>query len=245
MIYLDLVTQAYRQRGVIKRPGAGLSPSEKTEALLYLNNLIDEWQALARYSWNASFTVYTITPNHSPILIGPGLASPDFATPNGIPRPTKIVGADLILNISSPATDLPLRIRDDAWWLSQRVKALTSTVPTDLYYSPDTPSGSIFLWPIPTVAYGLRIEAMVTLGAVASLTSTVALPVAYAKALRLTFAEEIPTDIPMPAWLPSAAKQSRAAVQSNNISSPRIASADIGTGAGRGRGFNYQSGGPA
>lgn len=249
MTYLQLINSAYRRRGILTRAGGVVNASQQAEGLFYLNAILDGWQALKRYAWTESFTPYTITPNHQPTLIGPGLSSPDFATVNNLPRPIRIIGADLIINSSNPSTDLPINIRDAAWWLANQVKAITSTVPTDLYYSPDWPNGKIYLWPVPTFAYGLRIEALIAPGAVATVSTTFFLPVAYWKALELTLSEELPAgpgDPPMPAQLPDLARRARAALESNNMTSPRIASADYGAGLGRGRrGFNWISGLPS
>ena len=42
----------------------------------------------------------------------------------------------------------------DAWNVNnERVPTLTGTIPTDLYYEPDWPNGSCFLWPVPTIAW--------------------------------------------------------------------------------------------
>jgi len=250
MTWLDFITDALIEIGVMA-PGDPLDPNVLDVSVRRLNYLIDEWAALERYAYNVSFTLYTITPNHQPTLIGPGLTSPDWATVNGATRPPRIEGANLVLNSSNPSTDLIINVRDDAWWLNNQVKSITSTIPTDLYYSPDFPNGSIYLWPIPTVAYQVRLEVWVVVNQVdpdTISTTDVVIPQGYSKAMLLTFAEDLTTPLgkAMPATLPGRAARARAAVQSNNISSPRIPSADYGTGLGsRGGGFNWQSGMPS
>lgn len=241
MTWKDLITQAYRRRRILVQPGAGLNASQLAEGLSYLNEIIDGWQTQRKYAWNQTFSLFTLTPNLQPHTIGP---TGTFVVSQ---RPVKILGADLVLNSSNPSTDLPLNIRDDDWWLNQRVKAITSTVPTDLYPSYDNPNVSLYFWPIPTVAYQARIEAMVSVAQVASTAATISLTQGYAKALELTLAEELPTDLPMPVSLPSQANGARVQIQTLNIRSPRIASADYGTRGRRGRrgDFNYISGGPA
>lgn len=248
--WLDFITDALQEIGVYA-PGDTIEPSVLDTCVRRLNYLIDEWAALKRYAFNVSFTTYTITPNHQPTLIGPNLTSPDWATVGGATRPVRIEGANLVLNSNNPSTDLIINVRDDAWWLGQQVKALTSTIPTDLYYSPDFPNGAIYLWPIPTVAYQVRLEVWVAVGQVDPDTiqnTNVVIPQGYKKAMLLTFAEDLTTPLSraMPDTLPIRAARARAAVQSNNISSPRIASADFGTGLGRHRsGFNWESGMPS
>lgn len=250
MTWLDFITDALIDIGVIG-PGEPIDAPSLDIATRRLNYLIDEWAALKRYAYNVAFTLYPLTPSHSPILIGPGLVSAgDFATPNGAPRPTRIEGATLLLTGSTPGTELVVNVRDDAWWLAQQVKSLTSTICTDLYYSPDFPNGQIYPWPIPTQANSLRLETWTEIGeldpdAVAS--TTVSMPQAYRKALLLTFEEDLCTPFSklMPGDLPGRAQRARVAVQSNNINSPRIASADYGTGLGKRSGFNWRSGMPS
>ena len=176
---------------------------------------------------------------------------PDWLTANSATRPTRIEGCNLVLNSSKPSTDLIVNVRDDAWWLGQQVKSITSTIPTDLYYSPDFQNGSLYFWPIPTVAYQVRLEVWNVVNQINpnTISNTQAvIPQAYSQAMMLTLAERIcrPLSRAIPAGLAEDAMRARAALQSNNISSPRIASADYGTGLGRHRaGFNWQSGGPA
>jgi hypothetical protein len=244
MTWKDLITQAYRRRRIITRAGAGISTSELNDGLAILNEILDEWQTQRKYSYDASFGLFTLTPNHQPTLMGPTAIAPDFTVAQ---RPVKILGADLVLNTSNPAIDLPMNIRDDDWWLNQRVKSMTSNVPTDLYPSYDIPNISLYFWPVPKFAYGVRIEALVSVPQVTNTAATVSLPQGFAKALELSLAEELPADIEMPMGLPAKANGARVSIQTLNIRSPRIASADYGTrGRGGRRGdFDYYSGGPA
>lgn len=243
MLVSDLIYAAMRAARKHQLPGLQASTDGKSDCLTILNQILDEWSARKAYAFNHSFTAFTLTPNHAPHLIGPGLTSPDFAAAL---RPLRIESAAVILNTATPPTDRPLTIRDDAWWANQRLKTLTSTFPTDLYYSPDVPSGALYLWPVPTVAYGLRLQAQVTPAPFANVGATVTLPPAYARALTLTLAEEICMwwGLELPPQLPMKAAQARRTVQGNNISSPAIATTDAGANHGRGSGgFNYLTGG--
>jgi hypothetical protein len=249
MTWLDLITDSLIEIGAYA-PGDPIPDSVMQVVLRRLNYRIESWSALKRYVYNVDFPVYTLTPNVQPVLFGPNLTAPNFATPNAGPRPVKIEGANLVLNGSNPTTDLIINVRDDAWWLNQQVKQLTSTLPTDLYYSTGWPSGSIYFWPIPTVANDVRLEIWVALQQVDadSVTSDFSAPQGYPLALMLTLAEDLTTVMskPMPVTLPNRARLARVAIQSNNIASPRIASADYGAGLlPRRRGFNWESGMPS
>jgi hypothetical protein len=235
-------------------PTDSIDPAEVQLAIRKLSRLIDQWAARKIFAFATTFTEYTLTPNHSPHLIGPGVTTPpDFVclTPA---RPARIRSAALVLNDQTPGVDLTLRIRDRAWWANQRVKGLSSDVPTDLYYETDFPNGALYFWPIPAYAYGVRLETETALTSVplntageADPTQTFSAPEGYENAAYLTLAEHLCDAYgrPMPASLPQRAKEARIALQSNNAKSRRTGSADYGVSSRRRGGFNYYSGGPA
>lgn len=229
---------------------SGISAADGNLATRKLNRILDEWSGRKVYAWSDSFTAYTLTPNHSPHLIGPGLTSPDFAAPY---RPVSIDpdGASLILTDVTPNVDLPLNVRDADWWNNERVKNLATNVPTDLYYEPDFPNGSLYLWPVPSFAYGLRLRLRSVLLAITSANwaDSFTAPPGYNRAAVLTLAEDLCTAFgrPVPPELPGKAMRARAIVGINNQKSPRTSSADYGTRGTSGSrpDFNYYSGGPA
>jgi len=237
----EIITDALGELGVLST-GEPLSAPEADIALRYLNRMLDQWAARMINAYNVNFSAFTLTPNHQPHLIGPNLVAPDFAVAQ---RPVRIENAAIILNNVPQPVDVPLNIRDDNWWANQRVKTITSTVPTDLYYSPDWPNGALYLWPIPTFPYGLRLETWVLISGFTSIADTVELPPGYREALMLSLAEKLarPFGKPLGEDLRSDAARARAIFQTNNAKSPRTASADYGT---RGKRtvptFNYISG---
>lgn len=236
----DLLYIAFREARVLKRPQGLNSDPELQDGMIFLNQLIDYWAARDCYAWTSSFEVYTLAPDHQPHLIGPGLAAPDFAAPE---RPGHIMSASIVLGGGS-TTDIPLGLRDSAWWAANAVKSITSTQPTDLYYDPAMPNGQLWLWPIPTSAHQIRLEGSVVLREFHSLNDTFLAPAAYRAALTLTLAEEL-VDIwgtEMPMNLARRAIKARDALQSNNNLPPRIASGDHGTWGGGGSDFNYVTG---
>lgn len=233
MTLADVAYSAARAARVLKAAGRGLSTSEKSDVLTISNEISDEWQARKAYAWNVNFTALTLRTNHQPHTIGPSGA--DFTAQ----RPVKIENAALILTGAQPI-DLPLRIRDDDWWAANRVKSLATSIPTDLYYSPDFPNGSIYLWPIPTVAYGLRLEMWVSLQKFTALTDPFSAPPAFETAFKLTMAETMCTwwGLPIPPLLQMQRLRAIKAIQTTTMKSPRT-----GTTNGRSGGyFNYMTG---
>ena len=236
----DLLYIAFRESRVLKRPQGLNSDSELMDGLIFLNQQLDYWSARGCYSWTTTFQEFTLTPNHQPTLIGPGLAPPDFTLD---PRPVGIVSASVILP-GNTTTDIGIKIRDNAWWASKSVKNMTSTFPTDLYYEPDVPNGQLWFWPIATAGYGVRLEAQVQLQQFSTLDDCFIAPPAYLAAVTLTLAEEL-VDLwgtEMPLNLARRAMKARDALQSNNNLPPRIDSADWGTYSRTRGDFNYQTG---
>lgn len=240
----DVLYIAFREARILLRPQGKNSALELQDGLIFLNQQVDYWSARKCYAWTSTFLTYNITPMHQPHLIGPNLLSPDWATPNASARPTHLLTASLILNNTNPPVDMPMNIRDRAWWAAQRVKGIPTSVPTDVYYEADVANGQCWLWPVPTYPYGVRLEGLVTLGQFASLTDCFIAPQAYLAAVTLTLAEEL-SDIwgtQAPPSLSRRAMKARDALQSNNNLAPRIASADWGTFTSPSGDFNWQTG---
>ena len=231
---------AFREARILKRPQGVNSDSELMDGLIFLNQQIDYWSARGCYSWTTAFQTFTLTPNYQPHLIGPGLAPPDFAMNQ---RPVNIVSANVILP-GNTTTDIPINIRDNAWWAAKSVKNMTSTFPTDVYYEPDVYYGQLWFWPIATSGFGVRLETQVQLQQFLTLDDCFIAPPAYMAAVTLTLAEEL-VDIwgtEMPLNLARRAMKARDALQSNNNLPPRIASADWGTSSRTRADFNYMTG---
>lgn len=238
----DVLYIAFREARILQRPQALNSNNELMDGLIFLNQQINYWAARDCYAWTTTFVTATLTPGHQPYLIGPGLPPPDFDVSL---RPTSLQSASVILSSSAGATtDIPINIRDNAWWAGQRVKGMTSNIPTDLYYEVDVPYGQLWFWPVPTVAHGVRLEGNVVLTEFLTLDDCFIAPQAYRAAITLTLAEEL-CDIwgtPTPPNLPRRALKARDALQSNNNLPPRIASADYGASGSRRADFNYVTG---
>lgn len=256
----NVLTQALTSIGAygVEDP---VDSAEMQQTVFWANALLDSWSALKRYAYTTTFTVFEAVGSHTPILIGPGLTSSgDFATvPAGAPRPVRIESAAQLLNNGSSVVDLPMNIRDDDWWADNQTKLITSSVATDLYYSADWPNGVINLWPVLNVAAQIRMQLWTVIQSIpvdgngnADLTQEFSAAQGYRLAFTLTLGEQI-CDVfarPMPPTLPQRAFAARAALFSNNVKSPRIASADFGTrgragyARGGGGGFNWTNGQP-
>jgi hypothetical protein len=231
---LDLVSNALIEMGALAQ-GEAAAAGDAQFCLNKLNRLIDVWEARRVYVYNVQFTLWTLTPNLNPHTIGPGGT---FVVSQ---RPVKLEGANLVLNTAPQAIDIPLNVRGDHWWSNQRIKSLASSIPTDVFYSADWPNGTLNFWPVPKIAYQVRLETWGLTGQFIALTDPVNLPPAYLEALTLSLAEMICPSFgkALDPVLAASARAARLAIQGNNMASPRMESDAPSEGGGW---FNYRSG---
>lgn len=196
-----------------------------------LQRLIDRFNARQEIIFNVNFTKFTLQANHAPHTIGP---TGDFVMAQ---RPIKLVAAALVLTSSGTGIDIPLNVRDDAWWAAQTIKSLTSTVPTDVYYSPDIPNGTLNIWPVPSAVNDIRLELWTGLTQALNLDTALAMPPAYWDFVVLTLARDISPSfgdsaiqIVQSPIFQATFREARNAVTQNNMGSPRLVMDTPGAG---------------
>ena len=250
----DIIGDALIEVGM-KAPGEPTDGETGQWAFRKLNYLTDIWAAKQAYVWAMQFKVFTLVAGLSPHTIGPGVGATFPIQGN---RPVVIKSASLLLNTGTgqgaQVVDLPMNIRDAEWWAAQQTKQIQTNVPTDLYYEPDTPNGSLFFWPVPNSQQQVRLEYWAQLSQYSLITDPLSgpggngtLPPAYRAGLMLTLAESLQPGGEKEAN-PELARQAlvaRAAIFGNNAKSPRIQTQDWGMPkAGRGKpDFNWVTGG--
>jgi hypothetical protein len=238
---LDLITSAMQEIGAL---AAGEVPSndDQAQVMTKLQRLIDRYNAVRTMIYNVNFTQFTLPTNIHPVTIGPG-ANFDVNQ-----RPVEIPSISLILiGTTGTETEIPLNPRDDDWWANQRVKNLTSTMPTDYYYSTDWPNGAIFFWPIPTQVNDVLIESRGVIGEITAYNANFSMPPGYWDAVVYELAESIGPmfERPISADLLRLKMRAIKAVQGNNVKSPRGTTGDAGMpGIGVHGDFNYVTGMP-
>lgn len=237
---LAIIKAAGQEIGALA-PGEIPSNEDQAWILEKLQRLVDQYNARRPMVFNVNFSVFTLNPPatpETPTTIGPG---GDFDVNQ---RPVTIESIGLIL-AGTPGVELPLNCRDDDWWANNRIKGLTSTLPTDYYYSPDWPLGQIFFWPVPTASHQVNIRTREVLGEYTTFVQAFSMPPAYwnlivyelAISIGPSFARE-PSSTLIGLW-----KAAIKAVQVNNIQSPRLASDSPSQPTGGGRpDFNFLDG---
>jgi hypothetical protein len=234
MTGLDHVTAALQELGVASAVDP-LSAEDAAYGLAKLNRLINNWNAEREAVYATVFTTGLVfTPALSPHTIGP---TGTFVVTQ---RPVSIAGANVIV----AGVKTPIRMVDSQWWLAQTVPGTTSPYPTDLYYEPTWPNGSLFFWPVPTAANGLELMIRTVLASF-TLPVNVTLPPGYDDAIDLTLAEDLagPFQVPVSPLLVSKAREARARIFANNRRPiPRLTTWDAGMPGGDRRDhFDYRS----
>jgi hypothetical protein len=249
---LDLITDAFIEIGACP-PGESPSPEEQQWGLRKLNDLIDEWQARKPFVYSYVYSVFTLVAGLSPHTIGPsGLAT--FSTGTQ-PRPVRLESSALLLNISPGQVDFLMNIRDHVWWAENQVKSIQTSVPTDVYYDPTFPDGSLYFWPVPNIDYQVRLQFWQMVAQFVTIQDPIGgpggpntLPPAWRAALKLSLAEMLLPGSNREAnpVLIRRAIEARKALFSANDKSPRMRTQDSGMPKGRGGNradFNWATGG--
>jgi len=238
----DLISDSLREIGVLAG-GQPLAAEDSQFAVVRLNQLFDNYNAMKEASYVERFDTFTFISSQQDYTLGPAASSPDFALVNA--RPDAILTANVILNTVTPSVRQPINIRDYQWWASVSVRSVTSTFPTDLYYEPDWPLGILHFWPNPTATYGLELVTSNTFAQVV-IGDTLNMPSGYQAAVMLTLAEDLAPAFgrPVNALTSTKAREARARIFSVNEFVPRLRTQDAGMPSNtRSRAsFNYRTG---
>lgn len=227
------------------RAGDVIGADDAALALRAFNALLDALNVKGQAIYNHAFATFTLTANHQPHTIGVTANTPDFTVTTG--RPSRIVRANLILpnNIRSP-----LRVLDDDGWNEIRAGAaagqaitITSSVPQFLYYDTSWPNGGIYLYPVPTAAYGLELLTETLLASVTD-TDTLDLPFGYQLWLTLKLAQYLASDFGQSfgAENAKALREVEADLFGTNTVIPELVTLDAGMPGGSGGTYDHLTG---
>lgn len=240
MTVADLLRDALLEIAVYD-PVEDVSPQIQALALLRLNSILDLWNAKREATYTVTYPTFTTTDALSPHTIGPSGATWTVSTQ----RPMEILAANRILSSGTSLARIPLNIRDQQWWINQPTPNIEDGIPTDLYYSPSWPNGSVYLWPVPNAAFTMELQVRTILGQLAT-ADDFSLPPGYQRALTLTLAEDLtsPLSVPLSVSLVQKGRDARSAIFGANDGPVRIVTRDAGmpSAGTRSGGFNWRTG---
>ena len=217
-------------------PGETPDPDTGGWAFRKLNYVLDTWATSKKYVYASTWGFYTLDSSlpvmpdgSSQATIGPAPGATYPATQ----RPVKILSASVIINNTSPPALAPIEIDTSQWWAGVTLPGIVSMYPTNLFYNPTFPNGTLYFWPVAQQSFGLRMEMWMLLSQFASITDPIggpgaasSVPPGYRHAMMLSLAELLggqqqPT-------LRADAAMARAAIFTNNSQSANISTRDSG-----------------
>lgn len=239
----DLITSALRELGIVgltQTPGAELSDF----SLGLLNRVLDAWNADRQTVYaDVHSSLLALSAGLNPHTIGVSGDSPTWAVTGH--RPVSIEG--IRLTTDDGETFLaPLTKREAAWWHQVRTPGTSNAYPSDFYFNPTWPNGSIYFYPEPSsAAVKAQVWYRVPFAQVA-LNTALSVPPAYRDAMTETLKERL-VGLPMFASMASgdireAARIARGKAFGNNAPIQRMATADVGMGGRAGRDYDHDLG---
>jgi hypothetical protein len=184
----ELIIDTLQEIGAIG-DGEPLSPESGYKALRRLNGMLNTWRTEKLTIFNLARTLFAFVANKGSYTIGPSssVVTADFETPT---TPVFLDRAGVVYDAGTEAeVESPVEVYTRDKWADQRLKRMTSSQPTGLYYDRNEPLGVVTFWPTPTLATltpALYLPSPLT--AVASLNTELILPPAYEEAIRYNLA---------------------------------------------------------
>lgn len=215
--------------------GAGESPDadDSTDALQALQDMLDAWSTEPLMIYVVREVSHTLTANDGQYSIA--ATGADIAAA----RPIRIRDGAFIRDADSG--DHALRVTHErAEYAAIYKKTAAANRPTLLFYDPSFPSGTIYLWPVPTAAETLKFHAETTFSTYA-LGDTFTLPPGYRRCVVHNLALELAPlfRVTVPDDVRRIADESRAWLKTVNAPRPGLKNDAAGIGRGDSGGTTY------
>lgn len=227
-----LVNRAARLLGQVA-PNSALAADESADALVAINAMMDAWKNEELLVYARQDESLNLVAAQASYTLGPG---GDLGTT----RPVRIDDAYVVyLGYSYPG----VKIISDQVYDAIPNKSSQSTYPSQINYRATMPAGTLYVYPVPSVASVLHLLTWTPLTAFAALTDTVSLPPGFEDAiaanLAIALAPEYECD-PRDSVI-KMARESKASIKRIN-SRPIEAYTELSALLGRRRG-NFITGG--
>lgn len=214
---LDLIKTSMRKVGALA-DGEDPTTSEANDGLEVLNSMLDSWSLEKLLVYQINQEAFTWTSGNASRTIG---SSGNFNTT----RPTRI--EDGFTRISN--VDYPYQVVSKEHYDAIPDKTTQGPYPEVIYYSQANPLGTIYGWPVPSASISFYLNSWKQLQQFTSLTTDLALPAGYQRAIEFNLACELGPDLQLeiPERVDRIARESKAAIKRSN-SIPLIAQLEVG-----------------
>lgn len=215
---LEIITEALTEIGVYS-VGEGISAADSQTALKRLRFQLDAWDA-DRLTINVTNRVTsTIVSGDNTMTIGDG---GDIDTT----RPVWIDQINYLIPGSSPSVEVPMAQMNDGAYQTLSIKSQSSSLPTQWYYNPTYPLGTLFFWPTVSqnVSIALYLPQPERDAMTLTLASTLTGPPGYREGFMYQLALRLcgPFGKPIPPALPEMASQAYARLKRPNTEPPLL-----------------------
>lgn len=208
---LDIITRSLRDLGVLAA-GEVAAFDDANDGLIALNALVDQLKAERLAIFAEVNTTWALVPNQASYTVG-------LTGDVNIERPVFIQTVNYLDTSLTPDAEFPLNKLTNEEWAGVTFKAQAGTIPSDWWYQPTFPLGTLWLYPIPTGATlrgSIYVPTAVT--EFPALNTVFSLPPGYQRMLQKNLALELASSYgadPQPALI-EAARDSRAAIKRAN-----------------------------
>lgn len=227
----QVLHRAARALGYLGRTDV-MSAADANDALIAYNAMLDSWSNEGLLSYVILTRSFTLIPNQATYTIGTG----------GYIASTRPANIDSAFVRDSNHLDFKLDIVTKEQYDDIALKTNTSQIPNTLYYDSGYPLGTIYIFPVPTVAYSVFFDTPTYQVTASALTDTITMPVGYERAFVLNLALEMMSN-GFPCMLNDRdyntlvanAKEAKANIKNANIKDveasydPYLISNDVGT----------------
>lgn len=207
IIALDLINTALRTIGVIAT-GETPTAEQGNDGLRALNDVLERWSIESLAVYGASQSAFVTAAGQATYTIGPaGDWSGD--------RPVSITGLyTTVQGVDYPASEWSL-----AEYNGVGIKTMRQPIVERWVFINDAPLAQIILYPTPSEAVPIVIDAPRVLTQVAALSTVLTLPPGYASALQYATAEELSPQYGSPIDVSARARATKALIKRANRTS--------------------------
>lgn len=187
IVVTDLIKSSMRLIGAIAT-GETPTADEANDALLVLNDMLENWSTETLSVWGSSNQTFSLVPGKSVYTIGP-LGDWDTFRPIGID--------DAYMKFSS--VDFPVKVISQEQYNEINLKSMAQPIVERLLYVNEFPLGVVTLWPVPTQATDITMTMERLLNFPVALGETLTGPPGFVKAIRYCLAVELAPEFGMEA----------------------------------------------